>query len=661
MKSINNILTVKFLVALTLLLNANSSFAQSIYSPEDFTGLDTPSTPPPTSPSPSPSPTICTVRNCLGQDVNMCNLDTNRDGEVNQNDAQLVIDYLNTRQNGVPELDVNGDGRISAFDSLTIINYINSISCPSNSPSPSQSPSPSPSLPPEVCDYFQIDTEMVQQRGVKSFGGDYQQLSCLNDLVRRLTGGRFRDRGATFVDGGPGDYDADTLVTEDNRHAQNDDKVMRGLYCLATYGTLGCTDEIFGLHTLYLDTNCRPIPPSERTLQCGTITMKWFPTPISLLWSSDVSIEDVGVITRFPVSPSKDSWHIWRGSAATPLLVFDPHKTGKVLDATQLFGNYTFGGKLSMDEYAFSNVSLNSKTSSKLEGTKEWRDGFEAMSALDFNKDGVLTGLELESLALWFDRNQNGISELGEVIQVKEVGITELGYRGAVKDRLGNLKLNSGYKLGKNGGNRSGALVDWHSSSYSTREEGLEALQARSIFNNIVNEQEGLTKSDRGDKLISDPRVKKLNSPNPKKDENLSNQFSKQNILNPLSIWEWKVDSDKQKLGHNSGGYLFLGENGKKLFGASMIEVGLKNDSANMHSVVQFYKLDGAVARESEKVHLSFEVESSQPKILTTSTAVISLSDGTMQGQSKVRDESGNEIKYDWKAKKVGEFNGEQK
>ena len=45
---------------------------------------------------------------------------------------------------------------------------------------------------------------------------------------------------------------------------------------------------------------------------------------------------------------------------------------------------------------------------------------------LDNNHDGWLTGAELDGLAVWFDRNQNGRSDPGEVIPVDELGITAL-------------------------------------------------------------------------------------------------------------------------------------------------------------------------------------------------------------------------------------------
>ncbi len=59
-----------------------------------------------------------------------------------------------------------------------------------------------------------------------------------------------------------------------------------------------------------------------------------------------------------------------------------------------------------------------------------WRDGFEALRALDDNRDGELTGAELGGLALWRDLNGNGVSDPGEVTAIQANGIAALGMRG---------------------------------------------------------------------------------------------------------------------------------------------------------------------------------------------------------------------------------------
>ncbi|MBY0461267.1 MAG: hypothetical protein K2V38_28415, partial [Gemmataceae bacterium] len=69
-------------------------------------------------------------------------------------------------------------------------------------------------------------------------------------------------------------------------------------------------------------------------------------------------------------------------------LVHDPKRTGKVTSALQMFGSVTF--------WLF------------------WDNGYDALAALDDNHDGVLTGKELDGLALWQDANGNGVCDPGE-------------------------------------------------------------------------------------------------------------------------------------------------------------------------------------------------------------------------------------------------------
>ena len=81
----------------------------------------------------------------------------------------------------------------------------------------------------------------------------------------------------------------------------------------------------------------------------------------------------------------------------TAILVWDPQNTGKITTGEQLFGNMTF-------RMLFS-------------------DGYRALDSLDDNRDGKLAGAELKGLALWHDRNSNGVSDEGEVTPIAESNI----------------------------------------------------------------------------------------------------------------------------------------------------------------------------------------------------------------------------------------------
>lgn len=92
----------------------------------------------------------------------------------------------------------------------------------------------------------------------------------------------------------------------------------------------------------------------------------------------------------------------------TGLLVWDPDGTGKITSGRQLFGSVTW--------WMF------------------FSDGYHALDALDDNRDGELAGEELRGLRVWFDRNSNGHSEQGEVIDLEEANIEAISARAITMD-----------------------------------------------------------------------------------------------------------------------------------------------------------------------------------------------------------------------------------
>ena len=81
-------------------------------------------------------------------------------------------------------------------------------------------------------------------------------------------------------------------------------------------------------------------------------------------------------------------------------LVYDSDGSGRITSGLQMFGSVTF--------WIF------------------WRDGYEPLASLDDDGDGVLSGAELRGLALWQDRNRDGVSDSGEVCPVEAFGITAI-------------------------------------------------------------------------------------------------------------------------------------------------------------------------------------------------------------------------------------------
>jgi hypothetical protein len=96
-----------------------------------------------------------------------------------------------------------------------------------------------------------------------------------------------------------------------------------------------------------------------------------------------------------------DKWP-WVGPNAG-ILVWDPKQTGQIVSGRQFFGSVTW--------WMF------------------WKDGYQALAALDDDQNGWLEGRELDGLAVWCDRNSNGIADPGEVVPLLRIGITRVAVR----------------------------------------------------------------------------------------------------------------------------------------------------------------------------------------------------------------------------------------
>lgn len=86
-----------------------------------------------------------------------------------------------------------------------------------------------------------------------------------------------------------------------------------------------------------------------------------------------------------------------------------------------------------------------------------WSDGFEALRALDDDRDGELSGGELGGLSLWRDANRNGVSDPGEVIPANVHGIVAISVRGA-PTRPGLITAPAGVRFDDG---RTRPLYDW--------------------------------------------------------------------------------------------------------------------------------------------------------------------------------------------------------
>ncbi|HMO18487.1 MAG TPA: dockerin type I domain-containing protein, partial [Oligoflexia bacterium] len=101
---------------------AADSAPPETHTPENFSHPQTPSI-----------PDHCLVCKGNGYETrrgSICDLDADKDGKVNAEDARAVIGYLNqfgsqSVNSENKSLDTNKDGRVAASDALGVINYIN--------------------------------------------------------------------------------------------------------------------------------------------------------------------------------------------------------------------------------------------------------------------------------------------------------------------------------------------------------------------------------------------------------------------------------------------------------------------------------------------------------------------------------------------------------
>jgi tetratricopeptide repeat protein len=112
----------------------------------------------------------------------------------------------------------------------------------------------------------------------------------------------------------------------------------------------------------------------------------------------DIVDPDASVAFDLDGTALPQRWTWIRPSAAW--LVFDKRGTGSITSGLQLFGSVTF--------WLF------------------WRNGYDALRALDDDGDGRIAAAELAGLALWHDGNADGVSDRGEVRPVADWDIVSL-------------------------------------------------------------------------------------------------------------------------------------------------------------------------------------------------------------------------------------------
>jgi hypothetical protein len=354
---------------------------------------------------------------------------------------------------------------------------------------------------------------------------------------------------------------------------------------------------------------CGPAPQwmvaLRDALSCGVLYYHFhdFASPVSLLWTDDVEIDRVVSYSKFPLSPSTaGKTMLWRGSSLTPLLVYDPAGKGIIESSQQLFGNHTFG--------------------------KKWKDGYEALASLDTEKkDGWLEGKELDSIALWFDHNRDGVSQSSEIKSLKEVGITAIGVRSDRRDaKTKSVFASKGFKRTVDGKEYVGRSVDWFGAP-------VEGEPKREVSDFEVPIMKGLS-----DYVVADAKTFDITS-------------------SMHGVWKWEVTDDKKLLPEQRPGGMFaITQEGNKLRGMSLSSAVYLPNAYSIDERVDSKRLIGVVS-SAQPGEAKFEfVVGVSAGVEAKSTAKLSADGMKLIGETTERlelDGKLQDVTYHWEASRL--------
>ncbi len=369
--------------------------------------------------------------------------------------------------------------------------------------------------------------------------------------------------------------------------------------------------------TILFDSQCQRYEPTADDAACGRYAATGLYSPISLLWDTDSSITDFYNVVNFPMNPHRPAqWHTWRASGKSPLLVYDPKHLGLVTSGAQLFGEWTFGGK--------SFASLKGM----IDGTdrSSWKNGYEALAQLDRNGDRKISGTEIAPLALWFDRNQDAVSQPGEVVSARDAGLKSLSLdhepfnpvTQAIHARLG-------YEREIGGEVVAGESVDWYGETSASKIEMVLREQARVALTNELNSESDTAAPTRG----ADVRFN--------------------------GMWEWKLDGDTRVDAQApTKGLLHLAfdEETGQVSGSSFAQAPIQDKAGRKLLKVTRLSVEGAAKGDRE---IRFRIYDGKRRV-AESTAVLSADGKELRGEAVSRvvkspgsDET-NKVSYRWTA-----------
>ena len=397
--------------------------------------------------------------------------------------------------------------------------------------------------------------------------------------------------------------------------------------------------------TLYFDDSCNRVPaPAAGSSSCDAGYYKFGASPIALIWDQSFGVKDLSEDVRlvsFPINPNEPNKLVeWKASSKAPLLVYDPTGEGQITNGYQLFGNWTFGPK------RFASLKDDVGIGG---GDKLWNNGFDALSKLDIDEDGEVSGTELEHLSLWFDDNRNAVSEKGEVRRLSAAGVKKLFYKGYSNDNSANaIVLNLGFERERDGKTEQGAMADWFTETVSSE---LEYAQKAMITSAV-------SKTDK----IESSAIARLNNASSNHTEITKDGIKDESVLLAYKkgaalisgIWEWSSDSEKIPV--SGGRFIILDNEDGTISGLTIIELPVESTiGAKSVGLVKGF-MGKAKLENNGSVSVAFKLKESDGTTILQSSAKLEKSGTSMNGSSsgKIKSKAANtDISYTWVATKL--------
>ena len=373
-----------------------------------------------------------------------------------------------------------------------------------------------------------------------------------------------------------------------------------------------------------IDGTCSVFPQSQLSSairSCGNNTVVFTKSsPVSLVWKEGADRNLAVTFVRFPLDLGARSAALttWKASANLPLIVYDPEHKGVVSSPTQLFGNWTFGGKKT--------ASLDTLPSAL---QSPWKDGFEALASLDTNNDLELSGSELNPLGLWFDGNQNGISEEGEIKRLTDTEVTALYFTpDSYSENTKTVRASRGFKKLVSGREFVGAAIDWFGGRGASESHIIAGVLGNAA---TTHSTYSLGDGSSGDEMFPISSLQKHHGDKLR------------------GLWEWRtIGREGQTV---PDGYLVMYKSKGVLQGIAITPTYMKPEGKDA-TMLSFQHFVPSIDGESTEPEASFAIRHG----LSTINTVLKLgSDGSISGKTYAVAAHPREVEkmsYGWTAKK---------